>query len=113
MLTERTDNPLREQEIIARALHAAELRIANLTRWTKPKPGSIEAAILPSLEAKRDRLTRELAALRQRIPPQPSRLDCNLTGDIKFKSRTWHTAGTLTIDCALGDIPACLKRSAP
>lgn len=101
----------RARDRIGRELHTIECRIASLTRWQRPKAGSIEAEILPSLEAKRDRLALALADLNAALPPKPSRLDVTPAADIQFKPQAWHAAGTVTLDDAIGEIPACLKRA--
>jgi hypothetical protein len=101
----------RRLDRVSRDLHAAQLRIDNLTRWHQPAPDSIDAKVLAALEVKRDRLALEIIDMRATLPPQPSRLDTPPAGHIAFKKGEWHPAGSIKPDIVTPDIPACLKRS--
>ena len=100
----------RLQEQVSRDLHAAQLRIDNLTRWKSPDIDSIDGRVLAALENKRERLSAELLDIQSKLPAPASRLDVAPAGEIRFKKWEWQPAGSIKIIDVIGDIPASLVR---
>lgn len=92
----------------ARALHATELRIASIEHRDA---GGVDANILPSLIAKRARLTDELIALKPAAEAERvDRFTARHGSHITFPDQTWHPIGTIRLDDRDAGIPDCLRR---
>lgn len=101
---------LRAYERAAGEVADLDRRIANMTRWGQPKADSVNATILPSLIAKRDRLLPIVADLKARAPAiRPRNFD--VAQPIAFKSFSWGPIGSAKIDDCIPDLPPALRRS--
>lgn len=95
-----------------RDMYAVENRIRTMTQWGRPEAGSLNATILASLEAKRNRERPQLDSLRAAVPAEEaSRCALVTAAPIRFKPREWLPIGTLRAgDDGIPDLPVFLRR---